>query len=65
MPLKTVLGGFLGYCVGVFIKRATMTLAFYCGMGTVSIAILVKLGYITVNWDTINNDVIQVYKQTS
>jgi uncharacterized membrane protein (Fun14 family) len=43
MPLKTMLGGAAGFCVGIFAKQATKTIAFYLGLGIVSLSILVKL----------------------
>ena len=56
MPVRSLFGAAMGYCVGTFIKKMEKKIAMYMGMGIVSLAFLAKMNYVTINWKQIDQD---------
>lgn len=56
MPLRSVVGSVVGFCVGVFVKQLTRKIMYYLGLGFVSIALLCWLDYVKINWNKIDED---------
>mmetsp|Transcript_11542 Transcript_11542/g.11520 ORF Transcript_11542/g.11520 Transcript_11542/m.11520 type:complete len:101 (-) Transcript_11542:39-341(-) len=65
MPARSALGCLSGFCVGIFVKQLTRILAFYVGMGLVSISALNYFGYIIINWKKIDKDLINLYNDNA
>jgi len=56
MPIRSLFGMAMGYCVGYFIRKTSQKLAFYGGISLMSLALLAKMEYITINWKKIDQD---------
>ena len=56
MPIRSLFGMAMGYCVGHFVRKASQKLAFYGSMGIMALGLLAKMEYITINWKKIDSD---------
>ena len=55
---KVSLGGVMGYCSGMALKKVGKALAFVVGLGFVAVQSAAYAGYIQVNWGKIADDSI-------
>ena len=55
---KLSLGGVMGYCSGMALKKVGKALAFVVGLGFVAVQSAAYAGYIQVNWGKIADDSI-------
>lgn len=51
-------GGIMGYCTGMALKKVGKTLATILGLGFVGLQSAAYAGYIEVNWKQVGNDVV-------
>jgi len=59
MPMRGVLGAIVGYLTGCFVKQASKIIAWYLGIGLITIGILVKKKYLIVNWKKIDEELFR------
>lgn len=57
MPMRTLFGTAMGYCLGRFVKQISKKLGMYASFGFLTFAMLSKLRYISINWKKIDSDV--------
>ncbi|CDW87223.1 UNKNOWN [Stylonychia lemnae] len=65
MPLRTLFGTAMGYCMGLYIKQVSQKIAIYSGLCILGLSILSKLRYISINWGKIDSDVHYLVFQTA
>ena len=51
------MGAMMGYCSGVVFRKVSEQAAFYVGCGFIFIQVLSKSGFISVNWDKVQDAV--------
>jgi len=59
LAMKFGFGGFMGFCSGYAMKKATKVVAVCVGLAFVSLQSLQYCGYIEVRWDNIKKDLVQ------
>lgn len=60
MGVRGMLGGISGFCVGAFAKSLSRTIAIYAGFGICFITWANVMGYISIHWKKIDQEVTNI-----
>jgi uncharacterized membrane protein (Fun14 family) len=58
MAMKLSVGGVMGWCSGMALKKVGKAVAFVVGLGFVGLQTASYAGYIQLNWKKIGNDAV-------